>query len=146
MASLPDHLHQAWHNQELAEKLTTRQGLEFRDWLITIAFYAAVHYVEAFFTTVTAIGHTDTACPDNEREHKFRRRKVKEQLGPEPWKSYSKLMNASYHVRYLPISLGRVGIGSAYYRPDDAKRFFERDLRVVRDAVGQHIRVTQDGD
>jgi hypothetical protein len=141
MASLIDHLRQAQHNEALAGDLDSPGGLKYRDWLITVAFYAAVHYVEALFTTVKTIGHTETACPASESRHRFRQEKVQTQLGKKPWESYRKLRIASEDVRYLYSRFGKVGTGPDYYDCEDAKRFFRHDLKVVRDAVGRHINI-----
>ncbi len=142
MADLCDHLRQAWHNEELAEKLATPSGLKYRDWLITIAFYAAVHYVEALFFTVDGIVHTERACPDHRSKHTFREGRVKEQLGKNPWESYRELSNASKIARYLPYAMGKPGTGLDYYEDEDAKELFEHHLGTVRDAVGEHINVS----
>jgi hypothetical protein len=142
MASLVDHLRQAQHNEALAGDLTSHGGLKYRDWLITISFYAAVHYVEAFFTTLPAIGHTESSCPAGQGRHRFRQDKVREHLNKTAWDSYRKLRNASEDVRYLLSRFGKVGTGPDYYDSNDAERFFRRDLTAVRDAVAEHINVS----
>jgi hypothetical protein len=42
------HQQQASHNEELANELINQVPLKFKDWAVIAAFYAAVHYVEAF--------------------------------------------------------------------------------------------------
>lgn len=141
MASLVDHVSQANHNKELAHRLDSSGGLKYRDWLITIAFYAAIHYVEAFFTTVKDVGHTEVACSQGEGRHPFRERMVKRHLGRECWSSYRKLSNASTLARYLLPGPGQVGPAERYFTRQQARRLFRHDLKVVRDEVDQHVGV-----
>ena len=44
MALFPIHIGQAEYNKDLAEHLFTN---EYRDWAITVCYYAAIHYYEA---------------------------------------------------------------------------------------------------
>jgi len=60
MANLTDHLDQARHNEKLAQNLLNDPDLQHWDWLITIAFYTAVHYAEAVF--FVNFGHTESTC------------------------------------------------------------------------------------
>lgn len=52
MPSLVTHNKQAKHNEKLAKSL---KGSVFIDWVITCAFYAALHYVEAAFANIPEI-------------------------------------------------------------------------------------------
>lgn len=135
MADLLDHIKQAKHNQGFAEQLDRDQGLRHWDWLITIAFYSAIHYVEAFFVT-TSIGHTEKACR-NENQHSFRQQTVRTFLGHNCWKSYRKLQDASYYVRYLAhaISKQKPGIAVTYYSRRDASDMLKLELKNIREAV-----------
>lgn len=58
MALLADHIRQANHNQECAKFMLGDTTM--RDWAITAAFYSAIHFVEAGFTTIAAIEHSET--------------------------------------------------------------------------------------
>ena len=50
------HLAQAKHNEELLAFLDVHDKTEyFRDWYMTVAFYAALHYVEAILPAVAPI-------------------------------------------------------------------------------------------
>jgi len=132
-------LRQAEHNQEFAKSLDQQQNLKFWDWLITAAFYAAVHYVEAFFFTVNAIGHTEKAHSQN--PHKFRQHNVKEYLGIDCWKSYRKLQDASYNVRYLALATSKHKLGTAtsYYKRKDASTFLVVDLKKIQETVTKKL-------
>ncbi len=141
MANLLDHLKQAEHNKSFAEELDVNPDLRHWDWLITAAFYAAVHYVEALFFLDPGIVHTEEACPDSVTEHAYRAGKVKELLGNECWKSYRNLQDASYNVRYLGLARKRPAkIAIDYYTRDDAKRMYSVHLSKVRDAVRVELR------
>jgi hypothetical protein len=139
MANLLDHLNQAEHNESFAAQLDGDPDLRYWDWLITVAFYAAVHYVEALFFVHREIGHTETACPDLDR-HAFRARKVKDLLGTKCWRSYRKLQDSSYNVRYLDLAKP-TKIAVQYYSRNDAKNMYSTHMAKVRDAVKQELRL-----
>ncbi len=118
MADLISHVDQAKHNEECANFLLNKAP-EFRDWAVTAAFYAAVHCVEACFSSRSDIGHTETA-PDRGKtqEHVYRLKKVRTLAGSRAFRSYQKLFNASLDVRYLTKSSGGRLTAVDYY--DDA--------------------------
>ena len=139
MANLPDHLNQAKHNETLAEKLIA-EDLRHWDWLITIAFYAAVHYAEAVF--FIEFGHTETACRTGDK-HAYRARKVKELFGGECWRSYRKLQTSCYNVRYLGLADRKPGeIAVRYYSLEQAKQMYNDDLTKFREAALGKLNVT----
>ncbi|MBP8972983.1 MAG: hypothetical protein KBH93_03840 [Anaerolineae bacterium] len=125
MADLISHIEQARHNEECANFLL-ENAPEFRDWAITAAFYAAVHLVEACFTSRRDIGHTETARDraQDEEKHRYRARKVRE-LARGAYDSYKDLYEASSNVRYLtkPIE---------YYDQEAAQKFVRKHLLNVR--------------
>ena len=130
MANLPDHVAQAKHNLDCAEKFLQGGGCD--DWAITAAFYSAVHFAEAGFA-MTEIEHTESSCPDGEEPHAYRARAIKENFGVPCWKSYRKLREASFNVRYLALwKSGRIGTALGYYSPNDASQFVKQDLLTVR--------------
>jgi hypothetical protein len=128
VADFISHIDQARHNENCARFLVNTKP-EFRDWAITATFYATVHLVEACFTTVSTIGHTETA-PDRhgQEPHGYRSRKVNE-LAKSAYKSYRKLYTASYRVRYL--AKGQQ-IATAYYNEAAVHHFIEIDLPEIR--------------
>lgn len=125
MADFIAHITQAKHNERCANYLL-ENAPEFRDWAITAAFYAAVHLVEACFTSRHDIGHTETALDraQDEEKHRYRARKVKE-LARGAYDSYKGLYEASSNVRYLtkPIE---------YYDQEAARKFVRKHLLNVR--------------
>ena len=125
MANWDNHLRQAEHNKNLAAQLETDSNLRHWDWLITIDFYSAVHYVESAFF-FTDIVHTETACQDGDK-HAFRSQNVRKHLGNECWRSYRKLQQASYNVRYLALANAQpTDIAIKYYSLNDAKNMHKR--------------------
>lgn len=133
MANLLDHLEQAKHNESFAAQLDADPGLQHWDWLITVAFYAAVHYVEALFFMHSDIVHTQSACTGHDK-HAFRASKVKDLLGTGCWRSYRKLQTSSYNARYLAFAQP-AKIAVQYFSRDDAKRMYSVNLSNVRNAV-----------
>ena len=133
MADLVAHIQQARHNEDCASfLLANNQGA--RDWAITAAFYSAVHLVEACFSTVGTIGHSDHAqdTRGGEDPHEYRQRKVLE-LASSCYNSYRKLRLASYHVRYLPASAPGGSLFALHYYDIKAARYLvETDLPSIR--------------
>jgi hypothetical protein len=121
VADLISHIDQAKHNEKCAN-LLLNNAPEFRDWAITAAFYAAVHLVEACFSSRSDIGHTEKA-PDRGKtqEHVYRLNKVKALAGSRAFRSYQKLFNASLDVRYLTKS-SRGRLTAVDYYDDAAVR------------------------
>jgi hypothetical protein len=136
MADFIDHLNQAKHNLGCATKFLN--DCQCRDWAITAAFYSALHFVEAGFTTITDIVHSDLKRPEDENAHSFRTRMVKDKYGKECWMSYRKLFNASYNVRYLALSGSQVGNALSYYDHEDVIDFINKDVTKVRQEVQSH--------
>lgn len=132
MADFIDHVNQAKHNLMCAEKFLANS--QCRDWAITAAFYSALHFVEAGFTT-TNILHTDFRRPQDESLHTYRMRQVKDKYGKECWLSYRKLFDASYNVRYLALWNSQMGGALDYFNHNDAKNFIEKELGVIRREV-----------
>lgn len=138
MADLVDHYGQAQHNEEFAESLNAQPDLAYWDWLITVSFYAAVHYVEAYFSTVSSLGHSEQAC-GKLSPHTFRARAVKEHLRA-CWRSYRKLQDASWNVRYLALAnQGQSGLAVSYYSRRDASRMYDVHLDTIRETVNKKL-------
>jgi len=135
MANLPDHLQQAEHNESFAAQLYQDGHLQHWDWLITVCFYAAVHYAEALFFACSAFVHTESV-PDGKDRHAFREKGVLDILGRNCYKSYRRLRLSSHDVRYLGRSKQRPGqIAINYYSLDDARKMYDSVLPSVREAV-----------
>ena len=131
MPDLIHHVDQAGHNRGCATHLIDSGAAPAlcHDWAVTAAFYSAVHYVEAGFTSGVT-GHTYS--------HKVRNRRIPDLYGKKCWKSYRKLYNASSIARYLNPSGSRRSVGCAahrYFTLDQAKGFVTDELAVVKQEV-----------
>lgn len=89
MPTREQHLTQARRNETLVDELQQPGSDGYPDWCTTIAFYAVVHYVEAYL------------APDrHSANHKARNAYLGAEL-PLLWPNYRALMNASQRSRYF---------------------------------------------
>ena len=93
MATEGDHIRLANRNHEFLLKLL--QDGDFPDWAVTVAFYKAVHVVEAVFAASMAFDSTS---------HSVREERLKIPRFKDIWKDYSHLLTASRIARYLSSS------------------------------------------
>ena len=134
MAGQPDHLAQARHNTELAEFLA--QGMKYKDWVITAAFYAAVHYVEAMLYRDHK-WHSEKECGDGRSPHAWRLQCLRELSTPQCWVQYRDLYDASKKVRYLGLWEKRGSrTADTYFQEEDVRRFLEQNLPTIRSELG----------
>ena len=114
MGDSPAHLKKAALNEELARKLADEEPSKYADWVITTAFYAAIHCVEAYLFS-TPEKHTDGSCPlDGESAmstHDWREQLV-DKYKPTASEAYSFLRQSAYVARYLCNSVF-TGVGAA---------------------------------
>ena len=61
MSDTQNHFSQAVHNETLAASLLSK--LTYKDWLITVSFYSALHYVEAKLASRTPPIHPASDVP-----------------------------------------------------------------------------------
>jgi len=116
MANSTDHISQAKHNTECARRFLSG----CRDWAITAAFYAAIHYVEAGLeqrSNLHSVGHTD-------------RLKKLSTINKSCIRYYRNLEVACRRVRYLDPN--SAGDALTYYLPKDAAAFIDIDLMNVK--------------
>lgn len=95
MPAIEAHLKLANHNQTVLDLLLQTCDLN-PDWVVTVAFYKAVHLVEALFKQIEDFDSCD---------HYERNAKLKKSY-PKIWKLYSSLWMASCVARYLECSDG----------------------------------------
>ena len=101
MADIIEHIWQARHNEECA-RFILNEGPKFRDWAITAAFYAVVHWAEACFTTLPKQTIQEKQADSNEENaHKVRAAKIQRAVSTLTFTKYRKLQNACWNVRYL---------------------------------------------
>ena len=124
MASEQDHLIQARHNQALAESLANE--IQYKDWIITTAFYAAVHYVEGNFAKRYSL-HGE--FEGGTSPHTWRIDTLKQKGYSFPCRSaYRKLYVASRQVRYLEHSDPK----GAHFANETVLEFLTVDLAAIR--------------
>ena len=142
MSDLLSHIKQAQHNAACARFLL-KEPVLYPDWAITAAFYAAVHFVEASFTTRNEIGHTETTQDraPKEEKHSYRLRKIRELAQP-AWRSYRNLFDASYNVRYLTHGGSQSGqVANRYYSERAVKELVNVDLLTIQKQLEIAFRV-----
>ena len=135
MPSGSDHIAQAKHNEEFA--LSLKSNLTYKDWIITVCFYAALHYVESIFFNIPSVQHTVTTIPIDPNtgkrrytEHGWRMKLVKDNFSQKVYIHFQKLYTNSMTARYLETS--RSGLSSSYFSDQDAVNAFDRDLQTIK--------------
>jgi len=87
------HLAAALENQKVIDFLCNKID-DHPGWVVTVAFYKALHVVEAMFAEGPSMpGHTD--------DHKTRNAILKDKRFSHIWKNYRPLWTASLIARYL---------------------------------------------
>jgi len=137
MASYDMHWEQGNHNQNLVNKIVDEATpIRYRDWAITIAFYAAVHYVEAFLDRAYQC-HSD----DQRNRHRFRADKVYQLLTGVPVKiEYQNLLSTSISLRYLSYR-GQTAESTSgkWLSDDDVKQMAIVDLGKIKNSVTHQL-------
>lgn len=131
------HLWQAGRNERLAKQLLGE--LTYKEWVVTVAFYGGLHYVEAALNQVPAIVHSETSIPYNYQGglHDWRDDLVLEHF-PSAWTSYRKLRTQSIVARYLSTDR-RAFLQQPvddYFSDQDVHNFVHRDLDKIRRKLG----------
>lgn len=127
MAIEGEHLTLAGHNVQLATELASQPGMPYKDWVITVTFYAAVHYVEARLGKRFG-WHGEKITGDS--PHTARLRKLKDAGYPlNCQRAYEHLRNASQNVRYLLVP-------ASHYSEADVLTFLQDDLQDLRGGLG----------
>lgn len=133
MADFLVHISQAEHNESLADYLINMDR-PYHDWVITICFYSAIHYFEAwlFITNTDNNKHSYTSMPQdyNKSPHSWREDLIHRSFSVEVWKSFRKLRTQSEIARYLtssynPISPDQQKPSYEYFQPKDSITFLE---------------------
>jgi hypothetical protein len=131
------HLWQAGRNERLAKQLL--EELIYKEWVVTVAFYSGLHYVEAALNQEPTIVHSETSIPNNYQGglHDWREDLVL-QYFPSAWSSYRKLRTQSIVARYLSTNR-RAFLQQPvedYFSEQDVHNFVHRDLDKVRRKLG----------
>lgn len=137
MASYDMHWEQGNHNQNLVNEIVDKtRPTYYRDWAITIAFYAAIHYVEAFLERAQQC-HSD----DQHNPHQFRVDKVYQLLTEAPvGDEYRNLLHTSIILRYLSNRGRTAKSTSGKWLSDDAvKQMAVVDLGKIKNSVTHQL-------
>ncbi len=94
MPTREEHLIQASRNEDVALLLQT----DYPDWAVTALFYAALHYVEAYFS-INAVKPDGSSWPQHYSSHVERLKGVRERL-PALFAHYELLLTRSIDARY----------------------------------------------
>lgn len=143
MADFEIHISQAKHNEEVAKKLVNEPP--YHDWGITAAFYAAIHYFEAWLY-LQPEQHTETSIPIDEEgklkytPHAWREELIKNKLNEDAFESFRKLRVASETARYL--SFFRKGTkvwiskpASEFFTPQEAQKLVNAGLETFKNGI-----------
>ncbi len=119
MASTKEHRDKAEHNEFLVTSLQN----PFWDWAVTGTFYAAVHYVEAYFSK--------NKPPIHSTSHKDRDSRIqRDQKLKAVYNSYRELQNESRDARYS---------AHIVFTQDDVKRL-QVNLQEVKNLISPLIK------
>jgi len=137
MGSFQAHLIQARHNEELIHFLDL-DSMDFPDWVITAAFYSALHYMEAGFNNNDNILHSNMWKRRGEPIHNARLRLLAANYSHQAYKSYKNLFDASYISRYLWDRAMQQDIlsGYRYFTRQEVRDFYDIDLANVKREFG----------
>lgn len=137
MPSYTDHISQAKHNEGFG--LFLKENLKYKDWLITVCFYTALHYVEAKFAdslslhseNIPKIKKPATGKDENQYNsiHTYRKKLVATYL-KKIYVNYRKLEENSKIARYLNID--QSGIALSFFTDQDALNMFDKELQLIK--------------
>jgi hypothetical protein len=130
------HLWQAGRNERLARQLLSELG--YKEWAVAVTFYSALHYVEAAFSGIANIRHSETSMPLGWKKsiHAWREDLIFQNFAGIR-NEYRKLSNSSMIARYL--SSGGTAIGQPvedFFSDDDVGKFIDRDLDKIKREMG----------
>lgn len=134
MPDLIAHVQQAHHNLHCAAEILKDPSC--RDWAITAAFYAAIHFVEAGLTSYPSTELKDLIGDDG--YHNQRQELVRVKFTQECYRNYRKLREASQNVRYLVNWGGRkssTGTSLGYYSLDDATKMVSEYVSTIKNEI-----------
>src|SRR5258708_2128241 len=110
MASEDSHIAVANRNHAALTHLCADVN-KFGPWVVTVAFYKALHVVEAVFANDRDIGHTHD---HGDRELRLKRTRKYENI----YKHYAPMMRASLVARYLEHGSTAVSSFYEYMKPE----------------------------
>lgn len=132
MAEQSAHIAVANRNQRTINHLCKDVGTN-APWIVTVAFYKALHIVEAIFAADDAVGHSS--------DHDTRFRQLKTDRRYEHiYRQYSVLFRASLIARYLEDANTQVSCFDSYISPDRVpSQFLFHHLKQIEDSAQQFL-------
>ena len=132
---MPDelsHIRQAKHCQATIDHLFIRKE-SFHDWIAVVAFYKALHLVEAMFACNPEIGHG--------RNHEFREDWLKrERRYAHIWNNYRPLWEAATIARYLENHGTKISTFAAYMTFEEVQsRILNHHLHQIEQSVKKFL-------
>jgi len=115
MPDWPIHLNQARHNETCYSSIDI---IAFGDWAMTVLFYAALHYIDAWLDYYA--GLSDPGGHDI-RDAQLRSQSMLREIYPQ----YSRLKNRSRNARYFAVR----------FSGDEVSRAETEDLAVIRTRI-----------
>lgn len=123
MADAGAHIAKAEHNVEFIRRgISTVKGVPFLDWIVTVHFYAAVHYIEATLARVD--GH-----PQNHVERRELMQEHHKLFSKECLCEYKSLQALSHKARYMTDEID-----------DEEAKLAQDCLENICFALGYHMR------
>ncbi|MBI4822692.1 MAG: hypothetical protein HY805_00450 [Nitrospirae bacterium] len=116
MPLIDKHIKQAGHNERFVNSFVV-ESTPFADWVLTGIFYAALHYIEAFFSTKNI--HTASHY----------QRDTEVGLNSQPiYSDYRDLKAYSYGARYLCKTFSGKDINESKSKLDNIKNYLKTSL------------------
>lgn len=131
MPASSTHIQQARHNQALAHRLAAANPIEFKDWAMIVAFYAAVHFVEAC---------RDSVEYSHSSDHGDRLQAADRLLSTQARKAYRHLYYLSLALRYLEARGRCCPAAGAWITDQDVLRAVNEKLHAVEQESTLKIR------
>jgi hypothetical protein len=122
MPAESEHVNLAVHNIETVAFLLTDS--RFSDWAATVAFYAALHIIEAIFYV-----NEKDAQNKHGQKHERREGMLKHHHYSNLWKHYRELQSASTIARYMQGPGGKACLFRIYMPPEKVKEIL----------IGRHL-------
>lgn len=131
MPKVQQHLEQAQSNEQLAKNMCG--GESHYDWAVTISFYAALHYLDAYLLK-KSVYVLQEATAKGEGAHALRRKKAKAMLPSDESRRYITLQQQSERARYFTAGDNRPlpNIPARYFTQGMARQSFA-ELEKLRD-------------
>ncbi|MBA7513266.1 hypothetical protein ES705_05277 [subsurface metagenome] len=119
------HVAQAQHNDRFIHFLNIR-NTQYLDWVISVIYYTAVNYIEAFIFEKVPGGHSDQVARNLglSSPHKARKKIISEKLSGIK-NNYKTLKNASEYVRYAKVDY-------KFYKIHHVLKFYQTDLSSIK--------------